>query len=172
MTDGFLAKVVSYDPTTETAEVLPLIVENDGTKHPGITAKPVAGVLPSTGDVVLVLTLRNNLDDAYISRFFTASESNGRIVHVVTPANGVYTFKGDYKFEGNVTIEGDVAVTGDVSIEGLVTITIDGQDIEIKMNTVNGLPDVIQKSTGRSAFADSFMTAFGPTVSRIPGGGP
>lgn len=184
MTDAFLATVESYDLVLKTAKVKPLITENDGTKHPGIEVKPVAGILPAAGDLVLIVTIRNNLDDSFISRFFSSSESNGRIVQVVKPADGVFTFKGDYKFEGDVEFKGDVTITGDVSIEGdvslkgdaaiegNVTVTINGEDHEIKSNPVTGLPDVIQTSSRRTAFTDSFMTAFGPTVSRIPNGGP
>ena len=184
MADGFLATGVSYSEADKTAVVSPLIVENDGTPHPDITVKPVAGIKPAAGDIALVLTIRNNLDDKEVSRFFDASESNGRIVHIVTPVGGVFTFKGNYKFIGNmvfegnvdvtgdVTIDGAVDVTGDVTIDGTVTISIDGEDIEIKTNVISGLPDVIQKSTGRTAFADNFMSAFGPLVSRIPGGLP
>lgn len=122
MTDAFLATVISYDVAEKTAVVSPLIVENDGSAHPDITVKAVAGIKPATGDIVLVLTIRNNLDDAEISRYFESSESNGRIIHVVKPAGGVFTFKGDYKFIGDVVFDGDVSVTGDTTMDGDLTV--------------------------------------------------
>lgn len=181
MTDAFLATVISYSTTEKAAKVQPLIIEDDGTDHVPITVKPDAGILPETGDTVLVLTARNNLDGEKISRFYTASETNGRIVHVVKSKKGVFRFKGNYQLNGNLSviapdqIEFEVGdnLTFKITIESdVVTLTVNEMDLEIKLNPINNLPDVLQKSTGRSAFADGFMTAFGPTVSRIPGGNP
>lgn len=181
MTDAWLATVVSYDPATKTAKVLPLIVENDGTDHVQVSANPVAGTYPEAGDTVLVLTARNNLDDKKISRFFDSSEMNGRIIHVVKSLEGVYRFKGNYRIDGNLEVNAPDVITfvvGDtltfeVTVENdTITFSMNGMDFEIKASPVNGLLDIIQANTGRSAFADGFMTAFGPTVSRIPGGNP
>ncbi len=181
MTDAFLATVISYSSTLKTAKVQPLIRENDGTDHVPITVKPDAGILPETGDTVLVLTARNNLDGEKVSRFYGASETNGRIVHVVKSKKGVFRFKGDYKLDGNLSviapdsIEFEVgdSLTFKISIESdVVTLTVNEMDLEIKINPLNNLPDVFQKSTGRTAFSDNFMSAFGPLVSRIPGGLP
>ena len=161
MTDGFLATVDSYDEAENTATVSPLVAEYDGTPHPQIKVKPVAGVKPASGDVVLVVTIRNNLDDAEVSRYFPASESNGRIVHVVKPAGGVFTFKGDYKFIGDVVFDGDVEVTGDTTLDGDLTVKGDAE--------VQGSLDVQQSAT---IAADAVVTgnlSVGGLQSATPG---
>lgn len=53
-----------------------------------------------------------------------------------------------------------------------INVKMKGETIVIKTNPANSLVDIIQQSTGRSAFADGYMTPFGPTVSRIPNGNP
>lgn len=123
MTDAWLAEVISFDPLTKEAVALPKITEPDGTPHPEITVKAVAGITPEPGDLVLVITLRNNLDDAYISRFFEASETNGRIVDVVKSVQGVFKFTGNYKFTGQFAIDGSLDVTGPVSVDGSLDVT-------------------------------------------------
>jgi cytoskeletal protein CcmA (bactofilin family) len=157
MTDGFLATVDSYDEAENTATVSPLVAELDGTPHPQIKVKPVAGIKPASGDTVLVVTIRNNLNDEEVSRYFAASESNGRIIHVVKPAGGVFTFKGDYKFIGDVVFDGNVEVTGDTTLDGDLTVkgdaevegdtTLDG-DLTVKGDAeVQGSLDVQQSAT-------------------------
>ena len=53
-----------------------------------------------------------------------------------------------------------------------ISIKLKGETIVVKTNMANSLVDVIQMSTGRSAFSDGYMTPFGPTISRIPNGNP
>lgn len=146
MTDSFLATVVSYDKAKNEATVSPLIVETDGTDHPDIITKPVAGITPEAKDVVLVVTARNNLDDKTISRFFEASETNGRIVHVVKPQNGVYIFTGDYKFVGDVKVDGKLEVTGDVTLDSNLEVKgdtkLDGDLHVVGDSTMDGKLDV------------------------------
>jgi len=122
MTDAFLAKVVSYDKTRNLATVLPMIVETDGTDRPRVDYPAVAGVTPAANDIVLVVTIRNGADNQKISRYYEASESNGRVVHVVKPSNGVYKFTGDFEFKGNVKFDGDVKVTGKLDVDQDTTI--------------------------------------------------
>jgi len=135
MTDAFLATVETFDPILNVADVKPLIVELDGTDHPTVSAAPLAGITPESGDLVLVVTARNALDDEAVSRYYDASEATGRIVHVVKPQGGVFIFTGDYKFVGDLIFDGDVKITGDLNVEGdseLEGDLIVGGDAEIE----------------------------------------
>ena len=129
MTDAFLATVETFDPILNVADVKPLIVELDGTDHPTVSAAPLAGITPESGDLVLVVTARNALDDEAVSRYYDASEATGRIVHVVKPQGGVFIFTGDYKFVGDLIFDGDVKITGDLNVEGDLIV---GGDAEIE----------------------------------------
>lgn len=122
MTDSFLAKVISYDKTLNLAKVQPLIVETDGTDRPTVSYPTVAGITPGPNDLVIVVTIRNGSDNAKISRYYEASETNGRIVHVVKPFAGKYVFTGDYEFDGDVKFDGDVEITGDLKIKKDLTV--------------------------------------------------
>jgi len=119
--DAFICDVIKNNGDG-TWDVDPRIVEIDGTDHPTIKVNAVGGIKAQVGDVVLVETVRNNLDDKKISRFYPASETNGRIVGVAEPVLQ-YVFKGDYKFEGDVTIQGNLEVTENVQVGGNVSVT-------------------------------------------------
>lgn len=119
--DGFLCEVISPNPIDGTWNVKPKIVEVDGTDMVIIKAKPVGGIDPVVGDVVMVVTTRNNLDDKKINRYYESSDANARIVAVATPVLR-YEFKGDYKFIGDVIIDGNLEVTGDLEVGGDVSV--------------------------------------------------
>ena len=135
MTDAFIATVVSVNPDTSCI-VTPQIIEHDGTTHPNVTAGVVEGITPTAGDSVLVLTTRNNLDNAPIQRYYDASESCGRIIAIVKTAS-VYSLTGSFKFigsveitqnltvDGNLTVKGTLSVTGDTTLSGRLTVQKD-----------------------------------------------
>jgi hypothetical protein len=135
MTDGFIATVVSNN-MDGTWTVLPKIIEYDGTPHIPIKVNAVDGLYPVTGDTVMVVTIRNNLDDSNINRYYKASESNGRIIGIATPVV-FYQFKGNYKYtgdiilDGNLTILGDLTMTGDLTVAKSITVA---QDITVVGN--------------------------------------
>jgi hypothetical protein len=146
MTDGFIADVRSYNPVDNTWMVEPRIVEFDGTDHPLIKVNAVQGISPNVGDVVMVVTIRNNLDDKKINRFYEASETNGRIVGVAKPVTQ-YVFEGNYKFEGNLIIDGDLTVEDDLRVKGDLEVDGDafidddlsvGGDLEVDGETATG----------------------------------
>lgn len=179
MTDAFLATVETFDPILNVAEVAPLIVELDGTDHPTVSAAPVAGITPESGDLVLVVTARNALDDEPVSRYYDASEATGRIVHVVKPQGGVYIFTGDYKFVGDLIFDGDVKITGNLNVEGDSELEGDlvvGGDAEIKGTldvtgdtTIDGNLNVGINATVTGALAAGSMTSTVPGPLSIPG---
>lgn len=142
MSDCFLAEVISFSSSTFKGKVKPLILEADGSTHSDINveAKSVSGVTPSVGDLVLVVTSRNNLNDKPIHRYNQTSESNCRIIAVVKKNGQNFVFTGDYQFKGDVEITGnatfkqDLKVEGDTELEGKLDVggdvVIDG-DAEI-----------------------------------------
>ena len=123
MSDSFIATVLTNNGDG-TWTVAPKITEYDGTPHVPIIVNAVNGLFPSPGDVVMIVTARNNLNDSFINRFYEASESNGRIVAIATPIIQ-YTFKGDYEIIGNLTLLGDLTVTGDITATGNITVAQD-----------------------------------------------
>lgn len=169
MTDAFLATVVSYVKSTNIAIVKPLIIEPDGTLHPAVNASPIAGITPSPDDIVAVVTLRNNLNDKPISRVYGASETNGRIVDVVKPKNGVFTFTGNYKFIGDVVFKGDVEVTGDVTFDQDLTVT--GElEVDGAANFLSTLMVALQLTVGGNlALGGSIVPAIPGNPIVIPG---
>lgn len=119
MTDAFLATIVSGEGVEWI--VSPLIIENDGTQHPDITVTTQTGLTPEVDDIVLILTMRNNLDLQSINRFYDSSESNGVIVGIVQTSDS-FTFTGDYNFIGDILVDGDLDISGDTLIEGNLTV--------------------------------------------------
>ena len=136
MTDPFIASVLA-DNGDGTYSVGPKIIENDGTTHIPVNAIPTEGIIPTVNDLVLVLPVKNNLDNTSIQRFFKSSEANGRIIAIVSTA-GTYNLKGNYKFDGNFEITGTLTIDKDLTVKGNSTVngnsTVDG-DMTIKGNT-------------------------------------
>ncbi len=128
--DAFICDVVSKNIAKKTWKVRPRITEVDGTNHPMIDVNAVGGLDPVVGDVVLVTTARNNLDDKKISRFYPPTESNGRIIAVAKPMTK-YFFEGDFEFDGDFEITGNLQVGGDLTVDGSVDVggdlTVDGE---------------------------------------------
>lgn len=131
--DIFLATVDAKDG--DTWKIKPLIVEVDGTDHPGLVAVANKGVTPSPGDKVLVVTMRNNIDGAKISRYFEATEANAVIVWVFQSESKL-TLTGDFILDGNLTIEGGLTVSGEVNCGSLI---IGGVPFENHMHLAGAL---------------------------------
>lgn len=148
MTDCFVAKVVGAGTAANTWTVTPLMTEHDGTDHPDILVASTSGITCLPGDLVLVLTARNNIDDSSVPRWFEASEACGRIIAISKSKDGIFRFTGDHTF------------------------IINGMMLNITANPISSLPDIIQQTTQRTAFSDNFLTPLGPCISRIPGGLP
>lgn len=114
MSEAFICDVVKKNPEDGTWDVRPRIVEVDGTNAITIKAKPVGGIQPQTGDVVLVLPIRNNLDDKKINRWYGSSDANGRIVAVAKPMMK-YVFEGDFEIDGDIG-EGNLKVKTEIVV--------------------------------------------------------
>ena len=137
MTDCFLATVISYNPLTKIAKIMPLVILKDGTEisNTPLDAKTIQGIKPAINDIALIVTSRNNLDDKSISEYFEPSWANCRLVGIVS-TNGSYTLRGNYVFESDVTIQGDLSVGGDADIQGDLDVNGD-TDIQGEL-TVQG----------------------------------
>jgi hypothetical protein len=153
MADAFLAKVVSG--SGKEWIVTPQIIEDDGTTHPDIDVSAQGGITPEVGDTVLVLTMRNNLNETPIPRYSKATESNGVIIGVLTTASG-YTLTGDFNFIGDIAIEGSLSITGDLTVTG---------DIEAEGDVKAGFPVQISLLTHTHA---NNAPAPGPTGPPLP----
>lgn len=105
MTDSFLAKVTSFTASTKKGKVQPLVLMQDGKKTDALDAKAISGITPKVGDIVLVVAIRNNLDDKEISIYYDASWSNCRIVGIALSNDGKYYFTGNYKTQADEIIE-------------------------------------------------------------------
>ena len=116
MTDSFIAKVLSFSLGTKKGKIQPLVIMQDGKKITSIDAKAIGGVTPSPGDLVLVIAIRNNLDDKEISFYYNPSWSNCRIVAVAATDSGTYKFTGNYQFTGGITFTGNLTVTKDLNV--------------------------------------------------------
>lgn len=163
MADAFLAKVVSG--SGKAWIVTPQITEDDGTLHPDITVGSQEGITPMAGDTVLVLTMKNNLNEKPIPRFFMASESNGVIVGVVTTSSG-FTLTGDFHFVGDILIDGAFSITGNMTITGDVDITGDVTiDGSIKVGGVDIGPDHQHLS---GSFSNSGGSVVGTSGAVVP----
>jgi len=108
MIDAFVAKVESGSDLIW--KVIPQIINDDGNQHPIIDVTVKTGIVPKVGDIVLVLTMKNNIDFSNINKFMKASYSNGVIIGIATSQDGKYYFKGPFNYEGNFVIDGDLTV--------------------------------------------------------------
>jgi hypothetical protein len=99
--DAFIAKVDAPGASAGEWLVTPQIIEMTGVQHAQITVGTSQGIKPAIGDSVLILTMRNNLDFANVSRYFEANEANGVIVGVVAASAfenvGAFTITGSLK---------------------------------------------------------------------------
>jgi len=108
MIDAFVAKVESGSGLAW--KVTPQIINDDGNQHPMIDATVETGITPKVGDIVLVMTMKNNIDFSNVNKFMNASYSNGVIIGIATSQDGKYYFTGDYNFQGHFVVDGDLIV--------------------------------------------------------------
>lgn len=122
-TDGFLATVLGEAETDGLWRVDPLRIQIEGSDHPEIEVLTRDGIRPQGDDIVLILTMRNDLDLEPINDYFVASDTNGVIVGIVkTSSAQLYIMKGNYKFDGNLEITKDLEVKGNVVITGTLKV--------------------------------------------------
>jgi len=165
MSDCFLATVISF--ANGEGQIRPLIIENDGTDHPIVSAKSVSGVTPDPGDKVLVVTSRNNLDNQAISRFYDASESNCRIVAIVSKVGANFVLTGNYRFVGDITVQGNIQTTGNVQAAGNVQAL--GDLTVIGSATIGGSATVAGALTCPSAVIGGIPFLTHKHISAAPG---
>lgn len=156
MTDAFIARVISNNGDG-TWTVAPKITEFDGTPHVPIFVNAVNGLFPNPGDIVMVVTARNNLDDADINRYYEANEANGRIIAISTPVVQ-YSFKGDYLIQGDITLQGNLTIIGDLTMTGELTVANNvtiAQDLTVvgNIDTTGSIT-----STGLTVLGIDFLT--------------
>ena len=108
MIDAFVAKVESGSGLAW--KVTPQIINDDGNQHPVIDVTVKTGITPKVGDIVLVMTMKNNIDFSNVNKFMNASYSNGVIIGIATSQDGKYYFTGDYNFQGSFVIDGDLTI--------------------------------------------------------------
>ena len=108
MIDAFVAKVESGSGLAW--KVTPQIINDDGNQHPVIDVTVKTGITPKVGDIVLVMTMKNNIDFSNVNKFMSASYSNGVIIGIATSQDGKYYFTGDYNFQGHFVIDGDLTI--------------------------------------------------------------
>lgn len=101
-TDSFIAIVGSIGTNPREWVVLPQIREMDGSNFKPISVAAGNGITPAIGDKVLILTMRNNLDFEIISRYFSASASNGVIIAIIDSV--LFELTGSYKITGNLDV--------------------------------------------------------------------
>lgn len=131
MVDSFLAEITSFSSATKKGKIKPLVILADGTDTQILDAKAVGGITPLPGDIVLVLAIRNNLDDSKISIYYKPTWANCRIIWVASPKAGTYKFTGNYQFTGGITFTGDLTVTKDLNVtENLIV----GKDATVSEN--------------------------------------
>lgn len=157
-TDSFLAKILSFNSGTKKGKIEPLVILEDGKKQKELDAKAVSGITPLPGDIVLVIAIRNNLDDSEISCYYESSWSNCRIVAIASAKAGTYKFTGNYQFTGGVTFTGDLTVTKDLNVtENLVV----GKDATIGSGDGGGDLLVLGGLTAMSANVGGDLTVIG-----------
>lgn len=135
--DAFIGTVEAAGGTPRTWIVTPQIIEHDGSTHKPVLCYAAAGIALAPGNLVLILTMRNNLNFAPIQRIYEASEANGVIIGLVGTDSfaltGSFSFSGDVSISGNLAVSGNLTVggnanvTGDAEIDG--TLTLAGTDI-------------------------------------------
>lgn len=108
MIDAFVAKVESGADLAW--KVTPQIINDDGNQHPIIDVTVKTGIVPKIGDIVLVITMKNNIDFSNVNKFMKASYSNGVIIGIATSQDGKFYFKGPFNYEGSFVIDGDLTV--------------------------------------------------------------
>ena len=117
MIDGFIAKVKSGAGLRWVVE--PQIINHDGTTHADLTVGIRDGITPTIDDLVIILTVKNNLDFSRINQFYEASRSNGIIIGIAQTANDEkkYLLDGNYTFRGETVVDGTLTVNQTLTIE-------------------------------------------------------
>lgn len=163
--DAFICDVISKNTVKKTWKVRPRITEVDGTNHPMIDVNAVGGLDPVVGDVVLVVTARNNLDDKKISRFYPPTEANGRIIAIAKPVTK-YFFEGDFEFDGDVVFTGNVTIEKDLTVRKNLTVD---EDAEVGGDlTVDGEVKASDAVLGNIRFSTHTHTSSAPGVQTGP----
>lgn len=116
MIDGFIAKVDSY--TGGKWVVTPQIINDDGQQHDQIEVISRDGITPKTGDLVFVMTIKNNHDFSNIQKYFPASYTNGVIVGIAISQDGFYYIEGDYNFKGSFEVDGSQVINQTLEVNG------------------------------------------------------
>lgn len=124
MIDGFIAKVKSGSGLSWVVE--PQIINNDGKQHPDITVGIRDGIKPLVNDLVIILTIKNNLDFLNINMFYQPSYTNGIIIGIAKTQENKYYLDGNYNFTGDTVNDGKLNVTKDVTFD---------QTLQVKGNT-------------------------------------
>lgn len=122
--DSFAAVVKKQNKNTWDIE--PLLIQVDGSVHPPVSAITRSGIVPQPGDIVHVVTMRNNLDLDLVNISDSSSLANSIIVGVLKTTKYIYDydreFNGNLEIKKNLTINKNLAVKGDLAVEGKIEV--------------------------------------------------
>jgi len=113
MIEAFIAEVKSTDQIGWL--VTPKIINNDGQPHDDISVISRPDIDPQIGDIVFILTIKNNLDLTDINQYFEPSKANGVIIGIATSMDSKFYFEGDRIINGLMEVKGNT--------RGLITYT-------------------------------------------------
>ena len=102
--------------------VEPLIIQIDGKVHPQVEAISRSGIVPAIGDIVHVVTMRNNLDLEKIRTTDEATLLNSIIVGVLKANKNLYVYDYDREIKKNLNVKKDLTIEGDASFKGNLKI--------------------------------------------------
>lgn len=142
MIDSFVAKVESGSGLAW--KVTPQIINDDGNQHPIIDVTVNEGIRPKVGDMVLILTMKNNIDFSNINKFMKASYSNGVIIGILTSQDGKYYFRGSFVVDGDITIDntnesGNGILKGTLEVKGNTRSLVTHAELNTALQTMAGV---------------------------------
>lgn len=112
-TDTFSAEVIEADEVSGQYIVQPLMIEADGKDTPEMPALAADAIKPAVGDIVLIVTSRNNYDHELQNRVTTSAGANMIIVAV---------FSDELTRDAIINITEDLNVGGNFNLTGNATL--------------------------------------------------
>ena len=161
--ESFAAVVISPLKDEQEKEVKdywyvePLIIQVFGNKHSKILARSRSGVVPLKGDIVHVVTMKNNLKLEEVRQTDEASKSNSLIVGILKADKNKYVYDYDREYKGNLTVGENLEVKKNLTV---------GENLEVKGEVkIEGKLIIGGKDyTTHTHLPGSFATGQGPVT--------